>query len=724
METNTHRYKPLQPQSREIRLVYVSPGFWDDEIACKTDVFALHRAPAFSALSYAWGDPNPMEFISLDEEIFQVRSNLAAALRHLRHQTEFRTLWIDLLCIDQNNTTEKSLQVNMMGDIYRACEKVLLWLGTESEDSDKWCEREDSGSCEGNSYEEYRSPHTSIPPDRFSSPYVSLSPERLPSPNSAGYRLSPKPTLSPRPHGHYLSPHSATSPDPYKRRQSPDPRFSPRAYGPPTRRQHDQPSSKCQWHNRLPRMSEAFALVRMLSENLHLNEIPGFVNLTSSSNIDHRRFVEPIQALNAMMRRSWWQRIWTVQEATLPRDGILMCGSLEMPWATMTKAAANWRRHANSCCSLSKEKLYAVLDYATHGEPTYITLSTFQRNLLALETVRPGGQESGEQKFMRTFRLFSNRHSTDPRDKVYGLLGILGENHQPISADYKIKMSDLNDMLSRKLLLSGQFAVLYGEARHLDHGTGPSWAKNFGQTLNRVDQRTEDLRNNNRQDYKAASSKPAAVQVCGRMGLTFATVWVDEVSTTSRVFRAWESKEDMQAFFHECAGLINFASRKEKGYSLGGTVKEAFLRTAFGDRCRSSETQSAVRRPREAEKVKLKEWIWDLADVSPETKLYLGNNIKYNICNRAFFTTKEGLMGFGPSNMRSGDEVWVLFGAKVPVILRPLETTINREENCSGTSQSGYVARRHREVVGDCYVHGIMEGEMLGQRKEMTVVLR
>jgi hypothetical protein len=327
---------------------------------------------------------------------------------------------------------------------------------------------------------------------------------------------------------------------------------------------------------------------------------------------------------------------------------------------------------------------------------------------------------------MRTFHLFNNRHASDPRDKVYGLLGILGKDHRPILADYGIQMDDLNRKLSRRLLLSGQLEILYDEARHIDHGVVPSWAKDFSRTVNLVDQRIDDFRNSNRWDYMATGSKPASVRACSKMTLSFSTVWVDKVFTTSRAFGASESEADMKAFFRECAGLINFSTRKGSTYQRGGTVKEAFLRTAFGDRCRSAEMQSGVRRPKESELQRLKEWVWELEDIPLHTRSHLGNNIKYNICNRVFFNTCQGLMGFGPSNMRAGDEVWLFFGAKVPIVLRPLQTTISREED-SGLrkSQDGYTARHHRAVIGDCYLHGIMEGEALDKKGgDMTVVVR
>ena len=46
-----------------------------------------------------------------------------------------RTLWIDALCINQDDLVERSAQVSIMGSIYSNTSKVLIWLGEESANS-------------------------------------------------------------------------------------------------------------------------------------------------------------------------------------------------------------------------------------------------------------------------------------------------------------------------------------------------------------------------------------------------------------------------------------------------------------------------------------------------------------------------------------------------------------------------------------------------------------
>jgi hypothetical protein len=64
-----------------------------------------------------------------------IRPNLAAALRTLRYANSPRTLWIDAICINQSQSDigiqAKEQQIQLMTDIFRSAERVLIWLGPE-----------------------------------------------------------------------------------------------------------------------------------------------------------------------------------------------------------------------------------------------------------------------------------------------------------------------------------------------------------------------------------------------------------------------------------------------------------------------------------------------------------------------------------------------------------------------------------------------------------------
>ncbi|KAJ6282319.1 ankyrin repeat-containing domain protein, partial [Bipolaris maydis] len=59
---------------------------------------------------------------------------------NLRPVDGYRILWIDAVCIDQGDEKEKGHQVQQMGEIYQMAERVIIWLGTGSEDSDNLME--------------------------------------------------------------------------------------------------------------------------------------------------------------------------------------------------------------------------------------------------------------------------------------------------------------------------------------------------------------------------------------------------------------------------------------------------------------------------------------------------------------------------------------------------------------------------------------------------------
>ena len=56
-------------------------------------------------------------------------------LHHFRYEDQDRLLWLDFLCIDQNNLDERASQVGLMREIYRRASEVLIWLGKSSPNS-------------------------------------------------------------------------------------------------------------------------------------------------------------------------------------------------------------------------------------------------------------------------------------------------------------------------------------------------------------------------------------------------------------------------------------------------------------------------------------------------------------------------------------------------------------------------------------------------------------
>jgi hypothetical protein len=126
-------YSPLDTDANEIRLLTLLSNDENDRIYCTLKHISLINPPEYVALSYRWGDPSITKEISINGALVQVTSNLESALRHLF--CHYKCLWVDAICINQQDKAERSQQLLWMGSIYRRAEKVAAWIGQEADDS-------------------------------------------------------------------------------------------------------------------------------------------------------------------------------------------------------------------------------------------------------------------------------------------------------------------------------------------------------------------------------------------------------------------------------------------------------------------------------------------------------------------------------------------------------------------------------------------------------------
>ncbi|KAG6354415.1 hypothetical protein INS49_004432 [Diaporthe citri] len=122
------RYTPLSQGF--IRVLELHPGKSNDIISFDFAIAQLSKDPSFEALSYEWLEKKGSVPVQCADDRILVTPNCAAALRSLRSESESRALWVDAICIDQENKDEVNDQVAMMTDIYRKAKNVIMWLGS------------------------------------------------------------------------------------------------------------------------------------------------------------------------------------------------------------------------------------------------------------------------------------------------------------------------------------------------------------------------------------------------------------------------------------------------------------------------------------------------------------------------------------------------------------------------------------------------------------------
>ncbi|TQV91995.1 ankyrin and het domain-containing protein [Cordyceps javanica] len=165
----------------ETRILHIQPGKFEDEIVCSLVHMSLKGGSSpYEALSYCWGRSTNVEFIPPDDAIVsyafgsedgesgqipfrdmldhpelhrtyvnfggrlppgnilcdgvsvEVGGELLRAIQRIRREAEVLRIWIDALCIDQENIEERNEHVLMMGRVYAGASHVRIWLGEDT----------------------------------------------------------------------------------------------------------------------------------------------------------------------------------------------------------------------------------------------------------------------------------------------------------------------------------------------------------------------------------------------------------------------------------------------------------------------------------------------------------------------------------------------------------------------------------------------------------------
>lgn len=115
---------------RTIRLLNIEPGYTGSPLCCTLRERSLDDASApYYALSYCWGTGSSPIEITCNSQPLLVTPNLHAVLLEYRRRGVNTPLWVDAVCINQFNVTERTSQVRMMKTIYSQAARVVVWLG-------------------------------------------------------------------------------------------------------------------------------------------------------------------------------------------------------------------------------------------------------------------------------------------------------------------------------------------------------------------------------------------------------------------------------------------------------------------------------------------------------------------------------------------------------------------------------------------------------------------
>lgn len=588
-------YKPLR--GFEFRLVELLPARIN-EIRCRVRHESLQSPPPYIAISYSWGDSRDTTSLKLDDVEIPVAVSLHGALGAVRQRKESVLVWIDALCINQRDPTERTGQVRLMTEIYNKAKSVSVWLGPEADDSEKATE--------------------------------------------------------------ILKQVSALANQPDK-------------------------------------------LLDFLAFKASRQDLGTVVSL---------------------FEREYWSRLWVVQEIFYAREVTVYCGSTGLPWGIYKQAALAFNHH-------SAKVSYLFPSFASARERDRVTQSNFSFSqvliyhgptslLLDINAI----SKLGDASLLEVMRACRRKLCSDPRDKVFGILGVLPKAIQDdFRVDYRLSTKEVYTDVVDILRYTTRRLDVICEAVHfpLHSNTAglPSWVPDWSHVpdttpiglvgrFSACGNLTEaqcDFKDRRRKlvinaieigtvdshgislgtlctlaDYLMAFLHWRAMllgEIHGDDSDASETDSEDEAKPESRV-----SVDEQNTFCRTlCLGQV--PRRWSKGadvltacyHVFASLTRERLPRLKLDARLRSYASRGA-----------------DVGIKSSERRQLLQENFASHMMGRCFFLTRTGRMGLGSGFITVGDVVVVTPGCSTPIVLRP--------EGRSGEYR----------FVGDAYVDGYMYG--------------
>lgn len=670
---------------RQIRLLELLPVSLsrDNVPNCRSVVVRLDETlPDYEALSYTWEakDNEPKEalydqYILLDGGLHYVRPNLSDALHALR-QSESRLIWVDNLCIDQDNKSEKEQQIGMMAEIYQRAVRVIVWLG------------DTANIYRGDNFCVDNAPV-------FHSFLVETA-------TNEGCFIPPEETRTTR----------------------------------------------------------------------------------GSRNTDHRMSLissVDFEALYYWTNSRYWRRVWVVQELVFAKALTVQLGTISLEWDLLRRAAVTIDLHLSSCCrsilwkrTSEDDVVYdnlkrlsrAVLEIE-HTRETFLKGSNLETQL-RLHSARLASIPRD-----MLYALLGLVSDWGPNGKR---IQVDYENTDDNGVDKSIICNAIRHIVTSHSSLS----ILYGDYNKVDiedkdnlHITTlerlglPSWALCFAACSEDEEKYGgffSPPRLNHLDLYNASAGEAPSIRelnsptILKVQGIRFdrvvmcaetrlrpgadGTVYLDPdhlipeenndevIETWSTIAQDYVGRSGyhatdepwMQAFARTMHCDVTCHDGKYSWNKPGSEVKRSSdTRSGFQSETSGSNGADPVQPHVLSEPLSGDDHHDTIDQGSNFIQSVLQSNSWHNepdipqnygtfALNRVFFITEKGHFGVGPASMRPEDTIAILFGGTVPFVLRP-----------TGRDRSmGHYRPRLHQLLGDCYCHGIMDGEVMKDGSERT----
>nr|POE47707.1 heterokaryon incompatibility protein 6, or allele [Quercus suber] len=122
-----HQYAVLEAGHIRLLILRKTSSRFSGTVEASLVHSPLHSTPQYEAISYRWGNSNTSEEILIDGCRARVTRSAFDVLLSCRSTSGPRTIWLDAICINQEDDVEKATQVNLMNQIYSSAWRVLIF---------------------------------------------------------------------------------------------------------------------------------------------------------------------------------------------------------------------------------------------------------------------------------------------------------------------------------------------------------------------------------------------------------------------------------------------------------------------------------------------------------------------------------------------------------------------------------------------------------------------
>ena len=397
---------------------------------------------------------------------------------------------------------------------------------------------------------------------------------------------------------------------------------------------------------------------------------------------------DQLDNLIALFRRQYWWRVWVIQEVACAKTATVYCGSEEISWSALTKV-----------CDILKAEEDTLQAIYFNWPSSVRTLTWGGPKSMEVSRYSP---ESKEPPLLELLYTHKSKKSTDPRDKVFALVGI-SSSCKTFLIDYSQPIRNIYLYTARHIITTTcKLDVICVRQHDLNNYNLPSWAPDWTRPPRTPEPVVIGLQHS--EPHFTAAGETLANASFSKDGSTLycTGILLDTISTLGTAFKRRGSPNDVtpltlqtlsewwnlflsfksdsvtdQGIFCRTISCGNWSFSSENLYTTKLQSIASSARSHFPHMYPPFSSFSPVPLQPETQRTA------DLMEVS------------CTMNKRRFIVSEErGIVGLVPWNTKMGDKVVVLEGCRFPVVLR--ERTKGRR---------GYI------LVGEAYVDGWMWGE-------------